>query len=355
VTGAGAADYRPALHPAGGDTRLRLAVEDVRLGRWLSMRTLLSETGSNWALRTSRSQVLASTAVRSRAVREWLQEEPGSADAVMMRARVATEMVLRAHRAGHPVTTEVAQARAAAYEAARVAPADPVPWVCLIAQAQTDPAQSVPDHRRPPPDVLLVPGPWGLLGEARARDPYNREAHHRVLQFVLASHYTAVGAEVIFAEWLGSVVPVQSHSPLLVLPLYAFVEHYRQRREGRKYDVQHQGHWSTESVRAHTARGLEWFAHCDTRLASPLDLNYVAHAAWADRRFREAAPVLEAIGPHMTTRPWTYVTPVPGDRDYAIAEFDKARRQCLAIAATPPPPKAAPPTAPAPASAPPRT
>lgn len=336
MSGAPAAGYRPGLHPAGGDAQLRVAVEDVRLGRWLSMRNLLAATGENWALRTSRSQVLASAAVRSHAVREWLAEEPGSADALMMRARVGTEMVLRAHRSGHPVAAEVLQARAAAFEAAGRYPADPVPWVCLLAQAQTDPDQAVPEHWIEPPDPMLPPGPWNLLRQARHRDAFNREAHHRLLQFLLVARTGGPAATVNFAELLAAQIPEDSHSSLLVLPLYAYAEHYHRRRGDRKYDVQDQAHWGTEFVRLHIRRALTWFAHSDPAFASPLDLNFTAHAAWADRQYREAAPLFDAIGPHMTSRPWSYVAKVPGDADYAVAEFDKALRQCRGVAAAPP-------------------
>ncbi|SHL18625.1 hypothetical protein [Actinacidiphila paucisporea] len=332
MTGAFAGEYRPALHPAGLDDELRVVVDEVRMGRWRPMGDLLARTGADWALRTQRSQILASAAVRSRAVREWLREEPRSVDALMMQARVGTETVLRAHRAGHEVAGVVLQARQAALSAAQSFPQDPVPWVCLLGQATIDVAVTIGAHRMPPPDPMLPPGPWGLLEQVWRRDPFNREAHHRVLQVLAASHVGGPGAGVNYAHWLRGQVPAGSGSPLLVLPLFAYAEHYRHRRGNRAYDVQGHIHWSTEAVGFDIDRALQWFRQCDPAGVSPLDLNHLAHAAWAGRRYAEAAPVFEMIGPHMTARPWTYMSARPDDADLAVAEFSRARRQCLSVA-----------------------
>lgn len=332
MTTAFAGDYRPALHPAGLDDELRVVVDEVRMGRWRPMRDLLARTGADWPLRTQRSQILASAAVRSRAVREWLKEEPESADALMMRARVGTETVLRAHRTGHEVSGAVLRARRVALDAARGFPEDPVPWVCLLGQATIDVAVTVGAHRKPPPDPMLPPGPWDLLAEVWRRDPFNREGHHRVLQALVASQVGGPGAGVNFAHWVRGQVPVKSGSPLLVLPLFAYAEHYRHRRGNRAYDAQGLNHWGTEAVGFDIERALEWFRQGDPVRASPLDLNHLAHAAWAARRYTEAAPVFELIGPHMTTRPWTYMSVRVDDMDLAVAEFGRARRQCLSVA-----------------------
>jgi len=331
------APFRPALHPAGIDTELRAAVDEVRMGRWARMQNLLTDTGRNWPLRTARSQVLASAAVRSHAVREWLRDEPECADALMMRARVGTELVLRAHRNGHDVSELVPQAREAALDAGSGYPADPVPWVCLLAQAQTDVDRTMEAHRQLPPERMLPPGPWGLLARARERDLYNREAHHRMLQFLLAAPSRGVLAGVNFAHWVRDQVPADSHSALLVLPLYAHAEYHRERRTQGRYDRSGLALWGTDLVRFDTSRALSWFTHNyataaspkDLTYPSPLDLNFLAHALWADHKYAEAAPVFEKIGPHMTPTPWTHVSARLGDEDSVLAEFDKARRQCM--------------------------
>ena len=91
-------ELQPQFHPAGFDDALRPVLEDVRAGRWRSMRDLLEDCPT-WGRRTSRSQVLAAAAADGDAVEAWLQEEPHF-NAVMMQARVSVERALNARRAG---------------------------------------------------------------------------------------------------------------------------------------------------------------------------------------------------------------------------------------------------------------
>src|SRR4051812_39337681 len=59
--------FRPVYHPAGYDGGLRIALQDVRTGRWISMRDLLAGTPT-WAQWTQRTQVLAAVAAGSNVV-----------------------------------------------------------------------------------------------------------------------------------------------------------------------------------------------------------------------------------------------------------------------------------------------
>ena len=178
---------RLVYHPAGHDEELRVALVELEAGRWRTARELLLETGTHWTLRTSRTQLLAVAAARSDVVGVWLAEEPDNYDAQLMAVRVAVERALRAHRQQHSQTLEFEiKARRAALLAARRAPYDPVPWVCLVALAQIDTQQLRQEHRLMSAEPMLPSGPWGLLYEVNQRDPYNREAYHRVLQFMLA-------------------------------------------------------------------------------------------------------------------------------------------------------------------------
>jgi hypothetical protein len=322
----GRGQFRPVYHPAGPDEPLRQAIDDVRVGRWMSTRDLLARTGEDWALRTARSQVLAAVAARSAVVQVWLDEEPGSADARMMLARVATQRVLQAHRQRHPGAAQLeAEARQACHEAASAA--DPVPWVCLLALAQVDGRQQRPEHRVPPPENLLPHGPWGLLEEAVKRDQYNREAFHRMLQ--VCSQLGASQAYALdFARWVGSWAP--AGSPLLVMPLYAHAEHYLfERKRGRGDALAHR-QWSREDILRDTLRALVgWFDRAEPATRSQLDLNHLAHALYAARRFTDAAPVFEALGPYATQLPWAYVTDDPERPELAEAEFLRARAQAI--------------------------
>ncbi|WP_333768061.1 hypothetical protein [Streptomyces sp. IBSBF 2435] len=324
--------YRPAPHPAGLDSELRAALEDLRVGRWVAMRDLLAKTGTRWELRTSRSQVLGAVAARSHVVREWLLDNPGGADALMMRARVGTERVLRAHRSGRENAAGLAaEARSAVWAAAKAVPEDPVPWVCLLGLAQVDPGQLAPEHRMPAPEEMLPPGPWRLLAEVQRRDPYNREAHHRTMQFLLTAQSGGPAHALNFAHWVGTWVPLESASSLLALPLYAYAQHYRDKRQRGRYDAIGRAQWTREPLINDVQRALVgWFASSVPAERSPLDLNHLAHALWAGYRYTEAAEVFDAIGRYATVQPWGLVATDPGDPQSGVEEFLKARRQCLA-------------------------
>ncbi|MEU4081888.1 hypothetical protein DEJ45_33265 [Streptomyces venezuelae] len=317
--------FRPVYHPAGHDHALRNAVQDLRTGRWVAMARLLDET-SDWDGWTRRTQVLAAVAAGTDVVHIWRTEQPGSLAATVMHSRVTVERAVRAHRAGHPRTRDLwHEAWTACREAADLAPDDPVPWVGLIALAALDGRQRMAEHRLAPPAPMLPPGPWGLLAEAEKRDPHNREAHHRMLQFVYARRPGPLSEAVNYSHWAASSAPVGS--ALHALPLYVRVERYRRERgHERALDL----HWVAEDAVRDAQRALDtWFLFCATDEASVLDLNHLAHALFGALRFTDAARVFEALGPYYTTLPWAYRTPHPDDRVLAEEVFVRARARCL--------------------------
>ncbi|MFE1549942.1 hypothetical protein [Streptomyces sp. NPDC058718] len=317
--------FRPVYHPAGHDHALRGAVQDLRTGRWVAMARLLDET-SGWDGWTRRTQVLAAVAAGTDVVHTWRTEQPGSIAATVMHSRVAVERAVRAHRAGHARTRELWQeAWTACREAAELAPADPVPWVGLLALAALDGRQRMAEHRLSPPAPMLAPGPWGLLAEAEKRDPYNREAHHRMLQFVYARSPGPLSEAVNYAQWAATSAPVGS--ALHALPLYVRVERYRRERgHERALDL----HWVAEDAVRDAERALDgWFLFCATEEASLLDLNHLAHALYGALRFDDAARVFKALGPYYATLPWAYRTDRPDDRALAEDLFLRARARCL--------------------------
>ncbi|MGW2486321.1 hypothetical protein ACWCV9_03750 [Streptomyces sp. NPDC001606] len=317
---------RLSYDPAGPDHALRAALQELRTGRWMAMRTLLAETTRGWEW-TRRTQVLATVAAGSDVVRAWLTEEPDSVHAAVMQARVGVERALRAQRERHRRTHELwIEAWDAAQTATRIAPRDPVPWICLLALAQLDPEQRWEEHRAAPPAPLLPPGPWGLLAEAHARDPYNREAHHRMLQFLYARGGSDRLTEAAgYAQWAAAEAP--PGSAVLLLPLYVRVERYR-RASG--YDAALDLHWVADDATREARHGLRsWFDRAPHAEASPLDLNHLAHALWGALLFPDAARVFEAIGPYVTPAPWMYRTP---DRGRAMEVFIQARDRCRAAA-----------------------
>ncbi|MET8288358.1 hypothetical protein ABZV80_24315 [Streptomyces sp. NPDC005132] len=327
------------VHSAGRDHELRLAMEDLQMDRWLSARQLLRTTGTNWGLRTARSQVLAVGAAQSHAIEAWRQEEPESVNAVMMWARVLTQRALRAFRDGVR-GDDLRRATYVANQACRTAaimwPADPVPGVCLLALAQTDVDRLWPhdplnwvEHR----DGFLPPGPWTLLNWVHARDPYNREAYHRTLQ-VLQARGTG---DLDFALWVASTAP--EGAAVTLLPLYAFVDRYRRSIAcGRTASVI--AFWATEDKAHYARRGLEWWFNAPTpttgaaaaghgqqllEVRSLADLHYLAHALTATG-VGHAADVFAAIGPYATPAPWAYVGTNP---DWWMDDFRSARTRAL--------------------------
>ncbi|MFJ3305038.1 hypothetical protein ACIPSA_18320 [Streptomyces sp. NPDC086549] len=298
----------PVFDPAGHDDALRTVLQDLRTGRWMAMRALLADTTAWWQW-TRRTQVLAAAAAGTDVVRAWLAEEPSSVPATVMYARVAVERALRAHRDGHRRTHELwVEAWDASDTATRTAPFDPVPWVCLIALAQIDREQSWAEHRAAAPEPALPPGPWGLLAEAGKRDPHNREAHHRMLQFLYTRSASGRLTEAaVYAHRAAGAAPLGS--ALHALPLYVRAERYR-RGAGR--DVALDLYWVSEDATREARHALHaWFDHSPAAEHSPLDLNHLAHALWGALRFPDAARVFDALGPYCTPAPWSYRTPDP--------------------------------------------
>ncbi|MEH0576818.1 MULTISPECIES: hypothetical protein [Streptomyces] len=292
-------------HRAGRDEQLRLALEDLQLGRWLSTKELLDHT--LWASRTSRTQVLAVAAAQSDAVDAWYAEDPGDANAAMMRARVLTQRALVTHRAGAAgdVLRRIRMARGACDEAAVRWPADPVPWVDQLALAQLDldiRAAHRPEHWAAPPETMLPRGPWPLLWEVSRRDPANREAYHRMLQCLQARGDGAVD----FTRWVAS--RVKPGSVLLTLPLYAYVDEFRQRNAGGQISAGI-GFWQNEMIQYYVGLARNsWFAYLThPGEASLLDLNYLAYTLTASG-MAGAHWVFEAIGSFATPAPWRYVS-----------------------------------------------
>ncbi|MDT9691324.1 hypothetical protein Q5762_23855 [Streptomyces sp. P9(2023)] len=317
--------FRPVYHPAGHDHALRHALQDLRTGRWVSMARLLDET-PGWADWTRRTQVLATVAAGSDVVQTWRTEQPDSVPAAVMHTRVAVERAVRAHRGGHPRTRELWQeAWTACRDSAEWAPADPVPWICLLALAALDDRQRMSEHRLAPPGPMLPPGPWGLLAEAERRDPQNREAHHRMLQFLYARRSGSLSEAVNYAQWAVGSAP--TGSALHALPLYVRVERYRRER-GHTHALDL--HWVAEDALRDAQHALhDWFLFCGTAEASLLDLNHLAHALFGAQCFADAARVFEALGPYYTVLPWAHRTDRPDDRGLATEVFVRARARCL--------------------------
>ncbi|TVL94223.1 hypothetical protein [Streptomyces sp. SAJ15] len=316
------------IHPAGADNELRKALQDLLAGRWMAMRNLLVDEGG-WGRWTYRTQVLGAAAAGSDVVDAWLAEDPESGAGRVMRARVAVERAMRARRIRHAETTRLwREAEEACAAAAQARPQDPVPWVCRLALAPLDEWHQVEEYRQTHPDPMLCPGPWGLLAEADRRDPGNREAYHRAMQFLggLGGH----AQMALFARWAADHAP--PGSPLLVLPLYVHAERWRESHpEGGDHALDL--HWVQDGAIRDAERGVRrWFDLSDPAERSLMDANYLAHALWAAHRFDDAARVFHWMGRYATARPWQYRIADPGRTDLVAAEFARIRRHCLGVA-----------------------
>ncbi|MFI6281647.1 hypothetical protein [Streptomyces sp. NPDC050988] len=291
--------------PAGFDTKLRPALEDIRIGRWRSTRDLLDKTPS-WAQRTFRSQVLASAAAQSDAVEAWGRESRDH-QYRMMWARVLVQRALHAHSRGqrHEALLLADAARQACDLASTFMPDDPVPWVAWLALAPLDsprPWERRPENQERCWEPGIPPGPWGLLWQAHRRDPFNREAWHRAMHALLAYEDSAHSA-VSYSRWAAQLAP--RGSAVNVLPLYTHLESFR-RRTNR--DETPRLHWAPSAISFYTLRALdEWFRFTDDTTWSPLDLNYLAQAL--HHGGYPARDVFEAIGKCVTRAPWQDVAP----------------------------------------------
>ncbi|ANZ20194.1 hypothetical protein O1L44_32030 [Streptomyces noursei] len=316
-------------HPAGADDALRAAMTELAVGRWMSMRGLLVETGSNWPLRSFRTRVLGIMAAGSDVVEAWLAEEPDSYDAQVMQARVSVERALRARRQQHASAGRLEQrARVLAASVSQHDWRDPVPWLCLLTLAQLDAGQVWREHRVRAAEPMLPAGPWGLLCEVHRRDPFSREAYHRMVQFLLARRVAEAGAlaEVMdFSRWAASWAA--EGSPLLLLPLYSLAEQFR-RRGGRWRPATWRLQWAEEPTIGYTLRAYEgWFRKADSGLRSVSDLNHLACALWAGHKLVQAAEVFDAMGPYAAWEPWASVQDYGDQQDAAKALFLRARSE----------------------------
>ncbi|MFD9562191.1 hypothetical protein [Streptomyces sp. NPDC059994] len=337
-------EFRLNYHLAGLDGELRRVVPEVQLGRWRDMRALLAATGGKWALRTTRTQVLAVAARESGAVEAWLQDAP-CYDAHVMRARVLAERVVHSHRsrsvpdtrqANTPAdrvhTAMEAEVRTLAGWAAVRKPMDPVPWLCLLRLALADPFQQRPEHRIGVKGDMLPEGPWGLLKAVRDRDDVNREAFHSVLAFIQRSKRLRSPAYgVDFARSAVSLAPYGS--PLLLLPLYAEIERLRRQPSPIPSDPLNRGAWTKEPLKDDTATAYEsWFAVAPAEERSVSDLSYLAWGLWAGNQHVRAAQVFIAMEEFAARQPWTALAQADGRGQTGETLFCQARAKSLAYA-----------------------
>ncbi|GAB7101850.1 hypothetical protein JCM4814A_01640 [Streptomyces phaeofaciens JCM 4814] len=320
---------------AGRDAQLRPVLQDLRVGRWGSLQSLLDATGQDWWLWTSRSQIVPLGQGAPGAVKAWLDTEPSDPGACVMWCRVLTHQAVRVWQDGKGELVQQVReaARRACFTAAYASPSSPVPWLSLLDLAKVsstfedlDPYQQLRNtwaYNPPDRTFQLDPAPWMLWHHVRYLDPSNREVNQRMREYIEASWRSGA---TDFTRWAASRATAGSAD--FVLPLYAFVSDYqRQVHAGRRTATLY---WSTEQIKHHARQARDmWFWATPARERSRLSLLDLNHLAFMLAASGEggADAVFDEIGPHATPAPWAQVAAVLGRHSWQ-AEFLRARRGC---------------------------
>ena len=286
--------------PASADRPLAQACLEVRAGRHGSIREVLLDTHHDYYLRAHRTQILGALAAGSRIAEEWVAEDPGDPDALLLLARVAVARALRAGENGDPVARELAFAAwDSGIEAAKANDRDPTPWVCLLALARFR------DEVVPGPEGVDAPGPWDLLSEVQRRFPWHREAFHRMLSMFFARNGGSHASMWEVARWASACAPSDADPRLLSLVAYA--EHYRARAANTLEAGIAERQW-TENMAKVTILNVydRWFpAAAERKLVPTADFSLLAHALLMAGHESEAGRVLEAMRPFASSFPWS--------------------------------------------------
>jgi hypothetical protein len=295
----------PVFDVTLGDTALRDACQDARMGRWQGPRDLLQHTDRDWDRRTFRMRVLADAMATTRVVESWQIADPQSTDAVVLRAEVEVMRVFR--MVGATGQTDIANLDAAlqaAWAAANRYPEDPVPWVSMLTIARL-----YPDGR---PEINV----W--LDQLQNRDLLNREAYHQFLRYNTGRYHGSFQASYDFA--LEAVQFAPKGSPLAVLPQVARAEHYRHKIASQSAGSLGQADfWSQPSAVRDLGTAMQrWIGNRRVHFAQDVsDLNFLAHGLSYAYRYADARVVFEEIGNVMTPIPWSYC----GEAEYLFTRW----------------------------------
>ncbi|UNO42957.1 hypothetical protein [Streptomyces sp. MST-110588] len=278
------------LTPALDDSRLVSAVDALTHGRWAHVRTLLAETGQDWDRRGHRLVVLAQGSTSAAWARDWRLAEPDSADAAALLALSHVQLALRGKESEE-------SAQDACRVAARMAPADPTPWLGMLLLARRRGTADQREH---------------AFDQVRARHPDHHHAHH-LMAACLAEHRPGDTGDPLhqvydFAAWAAEQAPADS--PLAILPVVAHAERYRALAAAglQPPDPAASGHWTTRRARQVMKAAFDWWLEWEgeDHPRAKVDLNFLAHAKFHEGRMAEAAALFERIGPYATAAPWSY-------------------------------------------------
>ncbi|MER6128067.1 hypothetical protein ABT173_36945 [Streptomyces sp. NPDC001795] len=295
--------FTPDFDPDCGDAPLTSARHDIVIGRWQGLRDLLRVTGTDWRARGHRIPLLAQACAGSSTVESWLAAEPGSADALVLRAATevarAFNLAIAAGR-GMPIDQHrIDTAVLACLQAAEANPDDPTPWISLISVARLYPTGVRRQELERWWDELYI------------RDPYSVEGHLQVLHYYSSRWHGTHGLMYDFARDAAGVAPPGCALPVLVQ--YARVEEFRSLVDGAKGQYTAVGlgqHWNHDGAVSDVRRTWQrWIQGRSENTVAPADvrhLNYLAHAACHAGAADIAAPLLRIMGRRATHAPWSY-------------------------------------------------
>ncbi|MFF3014823.1 DUF4034 domain-containing protein [Streptomyces sp. NPDC057939] len=293
--------------PPRDEPALRLAVDAARDGEWEPAAGLLAVTAEHqdWAERRRLVEVFADLAVEDeRWLRIWRAKRPQDADAVVVHAHA---LLLRAWAArGEKYIKETSDSQVAlfgellptamyaAHEAARLAPADPSPWVTMIAAARGL-GLSHDEFRR-------------LWTELTSRAPHHYDAHWQALQYWCQKWYGSHQLMFKFAKEATASAPAGS----LMSGIYLHAVHEAVLQDGEAaYRT-----WVTKPVLALIRADLAQADPEDRRL--PAIRHLYAAVLLKTGRYAEALAQFRLLGGWCGAAPWT-------DARDAAAAFHHAR------------------------------
>lgn len=210
--------------PAWRDERLTAACTDVRSGIVGAGREVLAETRStrDFARRGYASALLGALAAGTNLAELWVEDAPRNPDALLLAARVQTARAAKALRTNSNSARPLVDGAVAAIHAAGAAwPADPTPWVAMLALVKNYRGDAAGEPSIS--ELAGLRGPWELVEQGIwPRDPNNREAARHLLDYFgpRSSGSNAQMAQI--AAYLAQRSP--QDSPVRLLPLAARIE-----------------------------------------------------------------------------------------------------------------------------------
>jgi len=247
---------------------------------------VIQDAAADWDRRAHRFAVLAEAAAHTNLARSWRLRQPRSADALILEAWVE---LVRGRQAG-----QLEDVRAVAdhcYRAADARPADPTPWVVLLAVARLLQARE--------------PDTWQIWNEVVVRDPWHREAHLQMLRYLSPQECGSRSRQADFADTARATVPPMS--PAAGVGLTAIVDQYeRIVAQGGLDALMARYHWTKPRVSSALDRAVaDWCRPGRLQHAAALaDLNLLAYVLVQAGRLTDAAQAFGLIGETVTPWPW---------------------------------------------------